>query len=139
VKRDPGLAKSIVNKAFPFICCGFCGQVGETCPMEIAHLDHDAANNRPENLARLCPTHHRQYDASLLSREAILIQQDHWQKTRGVQCHKGRMKTAGVDARETRARNKAKADYDAMTPGQKSAWTKAQKKAASAAADQWFK
>jgi hypothetical protein len=89
--RKQGEARRLLADAFPFVCCGFCGQHQLTCPLEIAHLDHNAANNRLKNLARLCPTHHRQYDAGLLLPQVIRLQQDHWQVTQGKQNHKGRM------------------------------------------------
>ena len=122
--RKQGEARRILADAFPFACCGFCGQHELTCPLEIAHLDHNAANNHPENLARLCPTHYRQYDAGLLLSQVILLQQVHWKATRGKQNHKARMKNAGVLARDTRKANEAARVFAAMTPGQKAAFTR---------------
>ena len=122
--RKQSEARRVLAEAFPFPCCGFCGQHELTCPLEIAHLDHNAGNNRRENLARLCPTHHRQYDAGLLLPQVIRLQQDHWQDRKGKQDHKARMKNAGVLARDTRKANKAAQAFAAMTPGQKSAFTR---------------
>jgi hypothetical protein len=135
--RRQSEARRVLADAFPFACCGFCGQHELTCPLDIAHLDHNAANNRLENLARLCPTHHRQYDADLLLPQVILLQQDHWQETQGKQNHKARMKNAGILARDTRKANEAARVFAAMTPGQKAAFTRrknAEAQAASAAA-----
>lgn len=131
--RNQGEARRVLADAFPFMCCGFCGQHELTCPLEIAHLDHNSANNRLENLARLCPTHHRQYDAGLLLPQLILLQQSHWQETQGKQNHKAKMKNAGILARDTRRANKAARDFAAMTPGQKSAFTRRKNAEAQAA------
>ena len=131
--RKQGEARRSLADAFPFACCGFCGQHEQTCPLEIAHLDHKAANNRLENLARLCPTHHRHYDAGLLLAEVILLQQDHWQVTKGKQNHKARMRDAGVRARDTRKANEEARAYAAMTSGEKSAFTEQKNALAQAA------
>ena len=72
-----------------------------------AHLDHNAGNNTPDNLARLCPTHHWMYDAGLYPVEAIRSLQAHWQATLGRPDHKGRMKDAGAKAALTRKRKAA--------------------------------
>jgi hypothetical protein len=75
--------------------------------LTIAHLDHQAGNNDPDNLAYLCQTPHWMYDAGLYPNEAIRLHRSHWQDTRGVPDHKPRMKTAGVDAARTRKRRAA--------------------------------
>jgi hypothetical protein len=95
-----------MNAAYPFRCCAVCGLQIETC-LQIAHLDQDGGNNVPDNLARLCPTHHWMYDAGLYPVEAIRLLQAHWQKTAGVPDHKARMKDAGMKAARTRKRSSA--------------------------------
>ena len=73
--------------------------------LQIAHLDHDASNNAPGNLARLCATHHGMYDADLYPVEAIRLMQAHWQEKKGDPSHKARMKDAGAKAALTRKRS----------------------------------
>lgn len=90
------------------MCCAVCGLQLAACS-QIAHLDHDAANNSKENLARLCPTHHGMFDAGLYPVEAIRILQDHWQATGGKPDHKPRMKDAGAKAAASRKRRAAAA------------------------------
>ena len=75
--------------------------------LTVAHLDHDPGNNAPDNLARLCQTHHWMYDAGLYPIEAIRLLQEHWQTVRGVPSHKARMKDAGAKAALTRKRKAA--------------------------------
>lgn len=129
-RRKPGEALRVLAAAFPFPCCGFCGQHGLTCPLEIAHLDHNHTNNSRENLARLCPTHHRQYDANLLLAQVIRLQQDYWQITKGKQDHTGRMNGGGARSSDTKKANKAARAYDALTPEDQIAFTEARKTAA---------
>lgn len=58
--------------------CEFCGAVnyeqhpitGSKVVLTIAHLDHDATNNSPENLKSLCQKCHLTYDAKLHARHA---------------------------------------------------------------------
>jgi hypothetical protein len=104
--RDQAEARRMLNAACPFRCCAVCGLQIATC-LQIAHLDQDAGNNAPDNLARLCPTHHWMYDAGLYPVEAIRLLQAHWQKTKGVPDHKARMKDAGVKAARARKRSTA--------------------------------
>jgi predicted restriction endonuclease len=99
--RNQAVARRVVNEAYPFHCCAVCGLQVATC-LHIAHLDHRSGNNAPDNLARLCPTHHWMFDAGLYPVEAIRMLQVHWQKTRGTPDHKGRMKDAGAKAAVTR-------------------------------------
>lgn len=106
IARNQAEARRVINDAFPFRCCAVCGLQVATC-LQIAHLDHNAGNNDPENLARLCPTHHWMYDAGLYPVEAIRLMQAHWQATEGKPDHKGRMKDAGVKAALTRKRRAA--------------------------------
>ena len=104
--RNQLQARRALNKAYPFACCVVCGLQVETC-LQAAHLDHNAANNSPDNLARLCPTHHWMYDAGLYPVEAIRLLQEHWQLTEGLPNHKPRMKDAGVKAALARKRSAA--------------------------------
>ena len=106
MKRDQGTAGKILAAKNPFACCAICGLQIATC-LQIAHLDQNATNNAPENLAYLCPTHHWMYDAALYPVEAIWLLQAHWQKTEGKPNHSGRMKDAGPKAAKTRGRKAA--------------------------------
>jgi predicted restriction endonuclease len=112
--RNQAEARRVANEHYPFKCCAVCGLQIATC-LTIAHLDHDAGNNSPDNLARLCQTHHWMYDAGLYPVEAIRLLQAHWQTVRGEASHKARMeashkarmKDAGAKAALTRKRNAA--------------------------------
>jgi len=99
--RNQTKAKRVLNTAYPFHCCAVCGLQIATC-LQIAHLDQDPGNNVPDNLARLCPTHHWMYDAGLYPVEAIRLLQAHWQTTKDVADHKARMKDAGRKAASKR-------------------------------------
>ena len=102
-RRNQAEARRVANLAYPFRCCVICGLQIATC-LQIAHLDHDASNNAPENLSRLCPTHHWMYDAGFYPVDALRQLQRHWQDMRGVPDHKARMKDAGAKASRTRKR-----------------------------------
>ena len=84
-----------------------CAACNSRPACNLAHLDQDAANNAPDNLARLCPTHHWMYDAGLYAIEAIRLLQTHWQATLGEPDHKARMKDAGAKAALARKRGAA--------------------------------
>jgi len=99
-------AHHVLNKHYPFKCCAVCGLQLPTC-LTVAHLNHDASNNAPENLARLCHTHHWMYDAGLYPIGAIKDLQAHWQTVRGEADHKARMKDAGAKSALTRKRRAA--------------------------------
>ena len=99
--RNQTVARRVLNEHYPFKCCAICGLQIPTC-LTVAHLDHNAGNNAPDNLARLCQTHHWMYDAGLYPIEAITLLQAHWQTIKGVPDHKGRMKDAGAKAALTR-------------------------------------
>ncbi len=101
--RNSAIALKVASAAYPYKCCVVCGLAQEI--LEIAHLDHNAGNNDPCNLAFLCPTHHGMYDRGLYPREAIEMLRDHWQKTKGKVEHGAYMKDAGIKARDTRRRN----------------------------------
>ena len=104
--RNQAEAQRIANAALPFSCCAICGLQMAAC-LQIAHLDHDAGNNTPDNLARLCPTHHWMYDAGFYPVEAIRLLQAHWQEKKGIPSHKARMKDAGSKAAPARKRSAA--------------------------------
>ena len=82
-KRNQAEARRVLEENFPFRCCAVCGLQIETC-LTIAHLDHNASNNSPQNLARLCQTHHWMYDSGLYPVAAIRLLQAHWQQTKGA-------------------------------------------------------
>ncbi len=105
-RRDQAEARRVLNEHYPFECCAVCGLQITTC-LTVAHLDQDRSNNAPDNLARLCQTHHWMYDAGLYPVEAIRLLQAHWQDVRGVPSHKARMKDAGAKAALTRKRKAA--------------------------------
>jgi predicted restriction endonuclease len=104
--RNQAAARRVLDENYPFKCCAVCGLQIETC-LTVAHLDHNATNNSPDNLARLCQTHHWMYDAGLYPIEAIRLLQAHWQITKGTPDHSGRMKDAGAKAALTRRRRAA--------------------------------
>ena len=104
--RNQAEARRVLDAHYPFKCCAVCGLQLATC-LTVAHLDHDASNNAPDNLARLCQTHHWMYDAGLYPIEAIRLLQEHWKIVHGVPSHKARMKDAGANAALTRKRKAA--------------------------------
>lgn len=104
-RRNQSAAKRVLKQHYERECCVICGLQGSAL-LEAAHLDHDAANNAPENLAWLCPTHHRMFDACYYPTEVIRLQRDHWQNG-GFPNHKARMKNAGAKAALTRKRSAA--------------------------------
>jgi len=101
--RRQGEAYKEAAIAYPMQCCVVCGLQIATC-ITVAHLDQQAANNSPDNLAFLCWTHHWMYDAGLYPISAIKLLRTHWQETKGVPSHKARMKDAGAKAAQTRKR-----------------------------------
>lgn len=106
VGRNQAEARRVAEKTYPFRCCVVCG-LQLAAVLQTAHLDHDAANNAPDNLASLCPTHHGMYDAGLYPIEAIRILRAPWQTTQGKPNHKPRMKDAGAKAALARKRSAA--------------------------------
>ena len=104
--RRQSEAKRVAGEHYPYKCCCVCGLKLATA-LDLAHLDHDAGNNDPINLAWLCKTHHWMYDAGLYPREAITMLRAHWQATRGKPDHSARMKDAGRKAAETRKRSRS--------------------------------
>ncbi len=105
LKRNQGEARKVAAEHW-FGCCVICGLQLPTSPT-VAHLDHHAGNNDPDNLAYLCGTHHWMYDAGLYPREAIKLLRAHWKKTAGEPDHKPRMKDAGEKAARARKRSRA--------------------------------
>ena len=63
-KKSPKACKDVLLKSRRrcCLCFGLKGDQGVK-KGQIAHLDHDPANNRPDNLAFLCFEHHDQYDS----------------------------------------------------------------------------
>lgn len=104
--HNQAIARRVLDEHYPFKCCAICGLQIATC-LTVAHLDHNAANNTPDNLARLCQTHHWMYDAGLYPVDAIRLLQAHWQAFKGVPDHRDRMKDAGSKAALTRKRKAA--------------------------------
>jgi len=76
------------NRAYPYLGCCLCGQtVGE----QFVHLDHDADDNDPDNLAWLCRHHRWMVDIGLFSPPALKEQRtgEPWRTTRrtsGANC-----------------------------------------------------
>ncbi len=105
-RRNQAEARRVANLAYPFKCCVICGLQIPAC-LQIAHLDHDLANNAPENLSRFCPTHHWMFDCGFYPVDAIRSLQQHWQDKRGLPDHAPRMKQAGAKAALTRKRGAA--------------------------------
>jgi hypothetical protein len=104
--RNQATARRMANAAYPVRCCVVCGLNIPTC-ITIAHLNHKAGYNKPDNLAFMCQTHHWMYDAGLFPIGAIRLLRAHWQKTKGVPSHKARMKDAGAKAARTKRLKKA--------------------------------
>ena len=95
--RNQTEARKVAAKHYPFRCCVICG-LQLPASLIVAHLDHHAGNNDPDNIAYLCGTHHWMYDAGLYPLEAVKLLRAHWQKTEGKPDHKPRMKDAGAKA-----------------------------------------
>lgn len=74
--RNQNEARRVLDAACPFRCCAVCGLELEAA-LQVAHLDQQAGNNAPDNLARLCATHHGMLDAGLYPVEAIRLLQAH--------------------------------------------------------------
>ena len=101
LRRNSIEAHRAAKSAYEFCCCVICG-LELKAVLELAHLDHHAGNNDPDNLAWFCGTHHRMYDCGFYPIEAIKLMRVHWQFTRGVPDHKPRMKDAGIKAARKR-------------------------------------
>lgn len=105
--RKQAEGRRIAQAAYPVRCCVICGLANPAWPglVHLAHLNHRAGDNRPDNLAFFCSTHHQMFDARLYPKNAIKLMRAWWQKTKGKPSHKARMKDAGVKAHATRRRN----------------------------------
>lgn len=106
--RRQAEARKVAAAHYPYKCCVICGLTLDAA-LSVAHLDHNPGNNHPDNLAWMCNTHHWMFDAALYPLDAVKALRAHWQKTRGVPDHSGRMKDAGKTAARTRARRRAAA------------------------------
>jgi hypothetical protein len=103
--RNQGEARRVAREHYPFVCCVICGLEIKTC-LTIAHLNHDAGNNDPDNLAYLCWTHHWMFDADFYPIEAIRMMRQRWQETKAIP-RRVPMIGAGVKAAQTRRRSAA--------------------------------
>jgi hypothetical protein len=104
-------AHAVALKHYPVRCCAICRIEGDA--IELAHLDHNRANNEPDNLVYLCRNHHWDVDGGLYPIAIVKTLRDHWQtkpiyNRRGV--WKADLSEAARRAHTTmRARKKAKA------------------------------
>lgn len=76
-KKSKGRKESAKYRAICFEAHGkSCWVCGESFVVEVHHVDRNKKNNVPENLAPLCPTHHRYYHIPELRNqvEPIIIQ-----------------------------------------------------------------
>lgn len=131
--RRQGEARRVVAERYPYKCCVVCGTTFEPA-LAVAHLDHDAGNNDPDNLAWMCGTHHWMFDAALYPLTAVKALRAHWQEAKGVPDHSGRMKNAGARADRTRAGRAAARKAAATRRGGQTAVTEALDPVRSAAA-----
>lgn len=99
--RNQSEARRVAMATYSVRCCVTCGLQIPTC-VTIAHLDHNAGNNEPDNLAFVCQTRHWMYDCGLYPIEAIRLLRTHRQETKGIPSHKARMKNAGAKAARSR-------------------------------------
>ena len=64
--------RKIAEEKYKNIACVWCGYPIKSV-LQVAHVKKaKPKNNNPTNLVWLCPTHHREYDLKLISREMIL-------------------------------------------------------------------
>ena len=103
-RRNQAVAYRVANETYRYRCCVICGL--QIC-LQVAHLDHNAGSNLPDNLAHLCPTHHAMFDSGLYPVAGLKQLPEHWQVTEGKLDHSGRMKDAGTKAATARAKNVA--------------------------------
>lgn len=104
--RRQAEARRIAAQHWPYRCCVICGDTF-VAALQLAHLDQNAGNNDPDNLAWLCGKHHWMFDCALYPIEAVKMMRAHWQVTKGVPDHTGRLKDAGKKAGRTRTRQAA--------------------------------
>jgi predicted restriction endonuclease len=103
-KRNQANARNVLRRSYKFWGCAICGIEIEAM-LQAAHLDNDASNNDPDNLAWLCPTHHWMMDHCLYPVSGVKLFRDHWEATLGTANHKAVMKDAGPKSVETRRSN----------------------------------
>ena len=115
--RNQAEARKIAAKHYPFRCCAVCGLEIQTC-LTVAHLDHRAGNNEPDNLAWLCWTHHWMFDADLYPIQAVKLMRDRWQQTKGIP---RRVPMIGAGARAAATRKKSAAAKKAWQTRRRSA------------------
>ena len=99
LKRRQHEARSLGTEHHKLKLCVICGMQDY---IELAHLDQQPGNNEPDNLAWLCPTHHKMFDGGLYPIEGVKLLRAHWAQTEGRMSHKARMKDAGAKAATTR-------------------------------------
>ena len=73
-KKNPKADKDVLLKSRRRCCLCF-GLKGDHVEKkgQIAHLDHDPANDKPDNLAFLCLEHHDQYDSTTSQSKSLQI------------------------------------------------------------------
>jgi len=73
-KKNPKADKDVLLKSRRrcCLCFGLKDDYGEK-KGQIAHLDHDPANDKPDNLAFLCLEHHDQYDSKTSQSKSLQI------------------------------------------------------------------
>jgi predicted Zn-ribbon and HTH transcriptional regulator len=73
-KKNPKAYKDVLLKSMRRCCLCF-GLKGdhEEKKGQIAHLDHDPSNDKPDNLAFLCLDHHDQYDSTTSQSKSLQI------------------------------------------------------------------
>ncbi len=73
-KQDPKVYLEVLLKSGRrcCLCFGLKSDYGEKNG-QIAHLDHDPANDKPDNLAFLCLEHHDQYDSTTSQSKSLQI------------------------------------------------------------------
>lgn len=79
--RRQAEARRVALAAYAHRCCVVCG---EAVSLQVLHLDRQAENTSPDNLAFACPTHQAMFQAGLYPAPAIRLLRAHWQETRGV-------------------------------------------------------
>jgi hypothetical protein len=71
-KSNSSDIRKIAEEKYKNIACVWCGYPIKSV-LQVAHVKKaKPKNNNPSNLVWLCPTHHREYDLKLISRQMIL-------------------------------------------------------------------
>jgi hypothetical protein len=97
-------ARRVLKRAYRFRGCVICGVEIEAM-LQAAHLNNDASDNDPDNLAWLCPTHHWMTDHRLYPVEAVKLLRAHWEERNAEPDHRAVMKDAGPKAAAKRKSN----------------------------------